>query len=236
MSLEHFLNSLVVVWGSCRVPSGSLVSKHVPWLQVLSSQPGWGSWASSGAQQSSALVLVQRDTGSVSACVFSPSPYYLPHSCGSWNCLVPDWGGRGCAEHGIWADPGCPWLSRDRPSAWRDKKPLLHLPLLHPVGVFSAVVAEEAPKCRNLSGTCKASNTGGSEQESHRKESLESHIRVSTHLNCIEHCCYGQLRSNFGNARPDPVPLEIGFLLLRKQCHQFWGSDTPPRIIFFISL
>lgn len=82
-------------------------------------------------------------------------------------CLVPAQG-----AHGVWTGP-----AQQRQTGL--VKTLLQLALLCSVGVFSAIVAEEAPRCGNLSGTCKRSNPRGSEQENHWKESSEEHSRVS---------------------------------------------------------
>lgn len=203
MSLEHFLNSSVFEWGSCRLPCGSLVSKHVPWLQVLSSQPGWGSATDPGPARVLGRPLplcwyLERHRLCLCMCVFS-----LSRQSASllWQMkLVPSWGVTGWAEHGIWAGPVLPWLSRDRPSAWPDKKPLLQLAFLYLTGVFSAVVAEETPKCRNLAHAKHPAVEGES------KRTTRMRVQKTTSgsaLTWIALSYYGQLRSNFGNARPD---------------------------------
>lgn len=203
MSLEHFLNSLVVVWGSCRLPCGSLVSKHVPWLQVLSSQPSLGichgAWPSSGAWQTSALVLLPGETQALSLHVFSLT---LQTIC--LTSVADETGARlGCegvskTRYLSWssAAPG----STDRPSAWPDKKPLLQLAFLYLTGVLSAVVAQETPKCGNLAHARHLTLEGWS------RRTTKMRVQKTTSGSALAWTAlsyYGQLRSNFGNARPD---------------------------------
>lgn len=171
MSLEHFLNSSVVVWGSCRLPCESLVSKHVPWLQV---------WAASQAGHLLQLLgqlgcladlcpCAGTETQALPLHVFSLplQPIYFTSVAAEtvWCQLGVRGGVQNVVSELVQC---CPWQRQT--SAWPDKKPLLQLALLYPVGVFSAVIAEVAPKCRNLSGTHKASSSGGSEQENRRSQ------------------------------------------------------------------
>lgn len=183
-----------------------------------SSLPGWAS--PTACRPAQALARPLPCAGNVERCslflcvgFLSLSPDNLPHFCGSWSCVwCLLWGQRS-----IRAGP-VPSLAQQRwTSAWPGKKPLLRLALLYSVGVFSAVVAEEAPRCRNVSGTHKGSNPGGSEQENHWSEGSERHRRVSaltwTSLSTAITANSVLILAMLGQ---NPVPLETEFLLLKK--------------------
>lgn len=174
-SVEHFLNSLAVPWGFCTLPVGAM------WV---STRPAVGPQQPARLDISTVCrqlgcfaglcpVLVHGEMQALFLCVLSLFFQIICLMCNNWSCV---WCllSRGLS---IWAAPALP--QRRQTSAWPGKKPLLQLALLYSTGVFSAMVAEKAPRCRNLSGTCKGSNLGGSEQENHWSEGSEKHSRVS---------------------------------------------------------